>query len=305
VFVRVVDRGSFTAAARDFRISATMVGHHVRSLEHWLKGRLLHRTTRRQSLTELGRLTYDRCRKILTEVDDVAALGSALSGAVEGLLRVMTPVSFGVHALAPVLSDYRRAHPGVELDLVVSDRPLDMVEEGFDIVIRVGDLADSAMKTRALAPYRSILCAAPSYLAERGAPCDPDDLTAHACLGFANPVAARRWRLTGPDGERVVAIAPILSVNNGEALRLAALSGLGIIMQPEVLLADDLRAGRLVPVLSDYVSDVPSNAHPAPPRSHPAAQGTDLRRLPGCVLWGTPLQRCLISGRPTPATARR
>ncbi|WP_066818012.1 LysR family transcriptional regulator [Sphingomonas mali] len=256
VFVRVAERGSFAAAAGDFGISGTMVGQHIRALEGWLGGRLLNRTTRRQCLTELGRLVQARCRDILRGLDDMEALGASASGEIAGQLRVMTPVSFGAHALAPVLKDYLRNHPKVEIDLIVSDARRDMVEEGIDVVVRVGELADSTMKARALAPYRSILCAAPSYLEKHGHPVTPDELTSHACLGFANPVAGRRWRLVGADGERVVPISLTLAVNSGEALRMAALSGLGIIMQPEVLVAQDLRTGGLVPVLEDYASDV-------------------------------------------------
>lgn len=256
VFVRVVERGSFAAAASEFGLSGTMVGQHIRALEDWLGGRLLNRTTRRQSLTELGRQVHARCRAILGDLDAVEALGAAASGEIAGQLRVMTPVSFGAHALAPVLRDYLDRHPRVTIDLVLSDARRDMVEEGIDVVVRVGELADSTMKARALAPYRSILCAAPAYLEKHGQPATPEDLGSHACLGFANPVAGRRWRLVGPDGERIVPIEPTLTANSGEALRMAALSGLGIIMQPEVLLAQDLRAGGLVPVLPDYASDV-------------------------------------------------
>ena len=256
VFLKVVERGSFAAAAADFRISATMVGQHVRALEHWLSGPLLHRTTRRQSLTELGRNAIERFELILRDIGEVEALASISSGEATGSLRVLAPVSLGVHGIAPVLKTFRLRHPRVEIDLVLSDQRLDIVDEGFDVVLRVGELANSTMKTRRLAPYRSILCAAPDYLDARGRPEIPADLASHNCLGFANPVAARRWRLSGSDGEHIVEVDLVLQVNNGEALRMAALNGLGIIMQPEILLARDLRDGRLVPVLERYQSDV-------------------------------------------------
>ena len=256
VLVRVAERGSFAAAAEEFRISGTMVGHHVRALEDWLGGKLLNRTTRRQSLTELGKTAYDRFKEILREVSDVEALGASASHEVSGQLRVMAPVSFGSHALAPVLHRYIERYPNVTLDLVLSDKRLDITEEGFDVVIRVGPLDDSTMKARPLAPYRSILCASPAYLARHGNPANPDQLQKHRCLGFANPVASRRWRLTGSAGECLVPVNLVLAVNNGEALRLAALSGLGIVMQPEVLLNEDLRTGRLKPLLKGFVADV-------------------------------------------------
>jgi DNA-binding transcriptional LysR family regulator len=252
VFARVVERGSFVAAAEEFRLSATMAGQHVRALEARLGGRLLNRTTRRQSLTELGQAYYARCKAILAQVDAAEAVAAELQGEARGRLRVMTPVSFGVHALAPACGDYLARYPAVEIDLVVSDRPANMVEEGFEVVVRIGDLADSQMIARPLSPYRSVLAASPAYLARRPAPERPEDLSAHACLGFAHPAAGRTWRLEGPKGEAVVPVTLAMSANNGEALRMAALSGLGIIMQPQVLLAADIEAGRLVRVLPAY-----------------------------------------------------
>lgn len=252
IFVRVVERGSFSAAAEEFRLTGTMVGHHVRALEARLGGRLLNRTTRRQSLTELGAEYYERCRRILTDVRDAESLGVELRDEARGRLRVVAPVSFGVHALAPACIDYREAHPAVDIDFVLSDRAVDLVDEGFDVAVRVGELPDSSLVARRLRPYRSVVCAAPAYLERHGTPSVPADLTAHRCLGFAHPVAGRRWRLAGPDGEVVVPVSLVLTANNGEALKMAALVGLGIIMQPEVLLADDLHAGRLVRILPDY-----------------------------------------------------
>lgn len=252
IFVRVVERGSFAAAAEEFRLTGTMVGHHIRALETLLGGRLLNRTTRRQSLTELGQHYYERCRRILADVADAEAIGAELHGEARGRLRVLTPVSFGVHALAPACVDYRAAHPDVAIDLVVSDRAIDFVDEGFDVAVRIGELANSSLVARALRPYRSVVCATPGYLERHGVPVAPNDLAQHSCLGFAHPVAGRNWRLEGPEGDVVVPVSLTLTANNGEALRMAALSGLGIIMQPEILLDDDLRAGRLVPLLPGY-----------------------------------------------------
>ncbi|PTE10961.1 LysR family transcriptional regulator [Mesorhizobium helmanticense] len=253
IFVRAVERGSFSAAAEDFRLTGTMVGMHVRSLEERLGARLLNRTTRRQSLTDVGKLYYERCKQILGDVADAESSAARLQSVPRGRLRVMTPVSFGVHALAPACADYLSSNPEVAIDLVLSDRPIDMVEEGFEIMVRIGDLADSTMIARPLLPYRSIVCAAPAYLDRRGVPQRPDDLSGHVCMGFAHPVASREWRLQGPQGEISVPVSLALTVNNGEALRMAALSGLGIIMQPEILLDDDVRAGRLIPLLPDFL----------------------------------------------------
>src|SRR5271154_4718967 len=164
VFVAAVDRGGFAAAAAEFGISATMVGLHVRALEDRLGSRLLNRTTRRQSLTEAGRVYYDRCKQILADVDAAEASADELRTAPRGRLKVATPVAFGVHALAPAIADYLALYPEVEIELSVNDRVVDLVEEGYEIAIRVGTLADSGLIARALAPYRLVACAAPNYL---------------------------------------------------------------------------------------------------------------------------------------------
>jgi DNA-binding transcriptional LysR family regulator len=252
VFVRVVERGSFAAAAEEFRISAAMAGVHVRTLEERLGARLINRTTRRHSLTEIGRLYYDRCKRILADIVDAEASAAQLNARPQGRLKVATPVSFGVHGIAPSCQDYMAENPGVSIDLVVSDRPVDMLDEGVDVAIRIGALEDSSMIARPLMPYHSLICAAPNYLRTHGTPLQPSDLAAHRCLGFAHPVASKEWTLHGPHGAIRVPVSLALSVNNGEALRMAALSGLGIVMQPEILLREDIRAGRLVAILQDF-----------------------------------------------------
>ncbi|TBR40577.1 MULTISPECIES: LysR family transcriptional regulator [Dyella] len=253
VFVRVVERGSFAAAAEDFRISPAMAGVHVRTLEERLGARLIHRTTRRHSTTEIGRLYYERCKQILADVSDADACAAQLKSRPQGRLRVASPVSFSVHALAPSCRDYIAENPEVSIDLVVSDRPVDMLEEAIDVAVRIGELEDSSMIARSLRPYRSLICAAPDYLDRYGHPEKPSDLSSHRCLGFAHPVASSEWTLSGPQGTIRVPVTLALTANNGEALRMAALSGLGIIMQPEILLGDDVRAGRLVPLLAKFL----------------------------------------------------
>ena len=253
VFVRVVDRGSFAAAAEELGMTAAMAGVHVRSLEQRLGARLIHRTTRRHSLTDIGRLYYDRCKQILADMADADASAAQLRALPQGRLRVATPVSFGVHALAPSCRDYMAEYPEVSIDLIVSDRPADMLDEAIDVAIRIGELEDSSMIARPLMPYRSVICAAPDYLRQHGTPFQPSDLAAHRCLGFAHPVASKEWTLQGVQGAIRIPVTLSMTANNGEALRLAALSGLGIVMQPEILLRDDIQAGRLVPVLQDFL----------------------------------------------------
>jgi DNA-binding transcriptional LysR family regulator len=251
VFVRAVDRGGFAAAAVEFGFSATMVGLHVRALEDRLGSRLLNRTTRRQSLTEVGRLYYERCKQILADVEAADSSANDLRGTPRGRLRVTAPVSFGVHALAPAIIDYLETHPEVEIDLALNDRVVDLVEEGYEVAIRVGTLADSSLIAYPLAPYQILVCASPDYLRQRGEPHHPSELTKHNCLGFAY-WGTGQWRFGGPPGEYSVRVHGSLRANNGEALKMAARKGLGIIMQPEVLLAEDVRAGSLIPILRKF-----------------------------------------------------
>ena len=248
-FVRAAELGGFAPAATALGISPTMVGLHVRALENRLGSRLLNRTTRRQSLTEVGRLYYERCRQILADIEDADQTASQLRAAPRGRLRVNAPVSFGVHALTPVITDYLAAYPEVEVDLAVNDRVIDLVEEGFEVAVRVGSLADSGLVARPLAPYQLVVCASPDYLARHGVPRQPADLAQHNCLAFDRWGAPNTW--TFHNGEAAVARGAFRT-NNGEALRVAALRGLGIIQQASVLLAEDLRCGRLVRVLPEY-----------------------------------------------------
>jgi DNA-binding transcriptional LysR family regulator len=251
-FVSAVERGGFAAAAEQFGVSPTMIGLHVRSLEDRLGSRLLNRTTRRQSLTEVGHLFYERCKQILIDVEAAEASASELRSVPRGRLRVTAPVSFGAHALAPAITDYLALYPEVEIDLALNDRVVDLVEEGYEIAIRTGPLADSALIARPLAAYRSLICTSPDYLERYGEPRNLADLSRHNCLGFAYWRSGKEWRLIGADGEHSVPVRGSFHTNNGEALRLAALNGLGIILQPEVLLAADVEAGRLVKLLKAY-----------------------------------------------------
>jgi DNA-binding transcriptional LysR family regulator len=253
VFVRTVEKGGFAAAAPDFGLSATMAGLHVRALEDRLGSRLLNRTTRRQSLTEVGRLYYEHCKQILADVEAAEERATALRTAPRGRLRVSAPVSFGTHALTPAIVDYLALYPEVEIDLSLNDRVIDLVEEGYEAAIRIGTLADSSLIARSLAPYRMQLCASPEYLRRHGTPTRPEDLAAHNCLSFVFASTSNTWICTGPEGgETAVTVQGRLHVNNGESLRLAARRGFGIILQPVVVLGDDLASGALVPLLPDY-----------------------------------------------------
>lgn len=254
-FVKTADAGSFAAAAIALGISAQMVAKHVTWLETRLGARLINRTTRRQSLTEIGKAYCERCKTVLADADWADAVALQANSAPRGRLRVNAPVSFGTHALVPVIGRYLRAYPQVEVDLVLNDRFVDVVEEEFEAVFRIGALADSSFVARELAPFRLVACASPAYLQERGVPATPDDLARHACLAYASatgPTAAGDWRFTRGGEHFKVDIQYRLRLNDAKALLMAALQGIGIAFISEDLARDDLRSGRLVKVLPDY-----------------------------------------------------
>lgn len=269
IFVTAVDRGSFTAAARVFRLSPPMVGKHIRFLEERLGSRLLTRTTRRQSLTEIGRQYYARCKHVLEEIRGAELAAQAMRASPRGELRISAPVSFGSRQLSPALADYLSLYPEVSLDLTLSDHVEDLIAQRYDVAIRIGELADSSLVARPLRPYRMMICAAPSYLARTGVPKKPEDLRRHSCLGFSMWARGGGWSL-GRASVRADDLPTCrFRSNNGQALLLAALNGVGIVMQPEALLADDVAAGRLVQVLSDFLPP-PRPMHVIYPRDRQA-----------------------------------
>ncbi|TKC90297.1 LysR family transcriptional regulator [Trinickia terrae] len=257
VFVAVVEAGSLTAAAERFDISSAMVGKHIRSLEARLNARLITRTTRRQSLTEIGRQYYEQCRQILADVKAAETLAEAMAAAPRGVLKVTAPLTYGVEVFSPLMTDYLGAHPEVTLELDLSNRISDLVEEGFDAAVRIGKLADSSLVARPLKPYRMRACASPEYLARAGTPRTPVDLAGHECLGFLHWGKEGTWRLPG-DGDDASVCRPRpgrFRANNGQALKMAALRGFGIVLQPEALLAKEIESGALVSVLEGYLPE--------------------------------------------------
>ncbi|MES2104257.1 MAG: LysR family transcriptional regulator [Pseudomonadota bacterium] len=255
IFVSVVDAGSFTAASEAFDISPVMVGKHIRFLEEKLGARLLTRTTRRQSLTEIGHQYCERCRVILEEIKAAETGAEAMQATPRGILKINAPVSFGTQWLAPAMTAYLERFPEISLDLNLNDRVVDLVEEGYDAAIRIGVLEDSGLIARPLFPYKMLICASPDYLARKGIPQTPADLGAHQCLDFMHWNKHVRWKLRNlpgePDTESLIPASRFRS-NNGQALRMAALQGFGIVLQSEVLLREDISNGRLVSILDDY-----------------------------------------------------
>ncbi|MCB5175584.1 MULTISPECIES: LysR family transcriptional regulator [Microvirga] len=250
VFVRVAALGSFSAAARSLDLSQTMVTKHVVALESRLGVKLLHRSTRRLVLTEAGRSYLASCERILADIEEAEASASLDRVEPRGTLRLNVPLTFGFRRIVPALATFSRLYPAVEVDLGLADRYVDLIEEGWDLAIRIGRLKDSSLVARRLAPCRTIVCAAPSYLEARGVPRSLDDLAGHNCLGYTLPsaIGANRWAF-GAEGDRVVPVRGNLRANNGDALLAAAVAGQGLIYQPTFLVGDALRDGSLVRVL--------------------------------------------------------
>lgn len=268
ILVAVVDAGNFTAAAARFNLSPVMVGKHIAQLEATLGARLLTRTTRRQSLTEIGAQYAEQCRAILAQIDAAERGAEAMRSVPRGRLRITASTSFGNEWLAPALIDYLRLHPEVSVDLNLNDRVTDLVDEGYDAAIRIGAPADSSMIARPLRPYSMAICASPGYLKQHGKPKTPADLAQHECLDFMVGDIGVGWRLQSVHGKRPLQ-ASRFRANNGQALRMAALRDFGIVMQAEVLLAKDIAEGRLVPLLRDYLP-APRPMHLVYPRDRRA-----------------------------------
>ncbi|MFT3973944.1 MAG: LysR family transcriptional regulator [Amaricoccus sp.] len=251
-FVSVVDHGGFTDAARKMGLSKSAVSKHVSALEARLAVRLLNRTTRRVSPTEVGLAYYDRARLVLTEAAEADSMVTAMQATPKGSLRISAPVTFGVRQVAPAVAAFLGAYSEVDVNMVLDDRFVELVAEGFDLAIRIGTLADSSLKAKKLAETRTAIVAAPAYLADAGAPRTIDDLNDHRLLHYSNLSTGNFWRLRAPSGEeRQIRVGGRLTVNNGEALMKAAEAGLGIAQIPSFMLGDTLVTGRLVELLAD------------------------------------------------------
>jgi DNA-binding transcriptional LysR family regulator len=252
VFVAVIDAGSFAGAADRLDMSRAMASKYVSNLEDHLGTRLLNRTTRRLSVTESGSVYYQRCVQILADIAEAEQLAAHSSAIPRGTLKVTMPLAYGMHRLGPVIADYVSRYPEVKLDISLSDRRVDLIEEGFDIAIRIGALPESGLIARKLGSDRTVICASPAYLKRNGAPKTPADLTRHSCLGYTYTNSGDEWRLKEQD--KAIPVGGTIKADNGDMLRLAALSGAGLIFQPLFIVSDDLQAGRLVQVLADEAS---------------------------------------------------
>ncbi len=254
-FVRVAEARSFSEAARRLRSSKSAVSRNVGALESELGVRLFHRTTRSLTLTEAGRGYFERATRILADLEEANLAVSQLQSAPRGRLRVSAPMSFGFLHLAPALPDFLARYPEVAVDLAMNDRFVDLIDEGFDVAVRIGALEDSSLIARKLAPMRRVVCASPAYLEARGVPLSPDGLEDHECLCNSNIAPSQEWRFTALDGKPwPVEVKGRLSANNGDALRVAALKGQGFANLPTFIVGGDLQAGALVTVLDEFIS---------------------------------------------------
>lgn len=254
VFSAVVDASSFVGAAENLGMSKAAVSRYVSELEQRLGVRLMHRTTRKLSLTPEGEVFLARCRDILSSIEASEAELSTRSVTASGLLKLSVPVSFGISHLAPLWSDFLDAHPQVTLDVQLADRVIDLVEEGFDLAVRIARLPDSSLVSRRLASTRLVLCAAPSYLSRYGTPQHPSELTQHAVVGYSLMAMGDQWQFTGPEGPVSVKVRPRMWSNNGDTCIAAAVQGAGIQLQPTFLIEQQLAHGQLVEILPQYRS---------------------------------------------------
>jgi DNA-binding transcriptional LysR family regulator len=271
-FVRVVENGGFTAAARHLNLSPTMVSNHVQVLEDRLGARLLNRTTRRVSLTEIGREYYERSAHILADLDEADRAAGALQATPRGRLRVHCHPSLA-RIIAPVVTAYLRDNPEVSVDLRRGDQLIDLLEEGFDVAIRPYVPADSSLMVRRLADWRHVLCCSPSYLETHPEPMSPADLSAHNCIRYAFYPFGDEWRFTNPEGAPLtVRVAGNLVTSDTEMTRFAVTAGLGVMLISPFSIHEDLRAGSLVPLLRNYPTAQFTIAALYPHRRHLAAK---------------------------------
>lgn len=251
-FVQVAEMGGFSAAARRLGLSPTMASEHIQALESDLGVRLLQRTTRKVSLTEAGQAYYERAARILSELQEADRAAGALQSEPRGRLKLHVGTHL-VRFVAPILADFMARYPALQVELTMGERMVDLIEEGFDLAIRATVPADSSLMVRQLSAWRHIPCASPSYLDTHGTPRTPADLAQHNCLRYAFYPYGDEWRFAGLDGRPANArVKGTLRTNSAEALRIAAIEGLGIFLAPGFLVGADLEQGRLVPLLDGY-----------------------------------------------------
>jgi DNA-binding transcriptional LysR family regulator len=251
-FVKVVELGSFSEAARQLRLSRSAVSKYVSDLEHELGVQLLNRTTRHASPNENGQAYFERALGILADLDAADQAVANLQATPRGLLRINGPMSFGTLQLGPAIADFMEQYPELRIQLLLSDDQVDPVQGGYDVTLRIADLESSSLIARRILPIERVICASPVYLNRHGVPAHPSDLRDHALLTYGFLLTGNQWKLTGPDGEHWVQPEWTLCANNAEVLREAAIKGRGVALLPTFIAAASLREGALQSFLNDY-----------------------------------------------------
>jgi DNA-binding transcriptional LysR family regulator len=272
-FAKVVEAGSFARAALRLDVSVSAVSRRVSELEAHLRARLLNRTTRRLSLTESGRMFHERCVQLLADLDEAEQTITASAIVPRGTLKLTASISFGTRYLAGAIAEFQQRHPQVRFDIELSDRAIDLVDEGIDLAIRIGDIGSKGVIGRRIGVSQMVCCAAPSYLARHPALRTPADLVSHRCLTYAYSSVGNLWRFT--DAKRVVhevKVGGAAHANNGSMLAALAVAGAGVNLEPDFIVADDVRAGRLVPLLPGYVPPAIAINAAYPSRRHLSAK---------------------------------
>lgn len=252
-FVTVVEVGSFARAAERLDASVSAVSRQVADLEAHLDARLLNRTTRRLSLTEAGRAFHERCVQLLADLEEAEQSASRGGATPRGTLKLTCPITYGVRVLAPAIAAFVARHAQVRVDVELSDRAVDLVDEGIDVAVRIGAIRSQLLVARRIGTSALVCCASPGYLARHGSPAMPEDLARHACLTYEYAPVRHQWRFTGPDGaERTVRVSGPMHANNGRMLAALAAEGAGVVCEPDFIVEPEVAAGRLVPILEGW-----------------------------------------------------
>jgi DNA-binding transcriptional LysR family regulator len=297
-FIRVVEAGSISGAAGRLGVAKSAVSRRLRELEEHLGVELFHRTTRKMTLTESGRMYYHQAVRILDDVHEAEAVTSQAHGQLSGTLKVALPMSFGLLHLGPAINEFIQAHPHIEFDLDFNDRSVDLIQEGFDLAIRIARLPDSSLIARRLASMEAVLCASPAYLERHGTPQQPEDLVQHRCLVYSLIPNYETWHFRDADGKLHTArIHSYIKATNGEYLRDAAVSGLGVSLVPSFIAYRDIERGALVPLLTEFRPpqlDIHALYPPTRHLSHRVRAFVDflVQRFAGTPYWDV----CLLDG---------
>lgn len=298
-FIRVVEAGSISGAADRLGVAKSAVSRRLKELEKHLGVELFHRTTRQMNLTDTGRAFYHQAVRILDDVLEAELAASQAHGTLKGSLKIALPSSFGLMHMGPVINDFLKEHPQIEFDLDFNDREVDLIQEGFDLAVRIANLPDSSLIARRFAPVKTVMCASPDYLEQRGIPRSPDELIEHQCLVYSLLRDFDYWHLTDANGNDIkTKVRPYLKASTGEFIRDAAVEGRGIILVPTFIVYKEIERGALLPVLKDYTSPQ-INAYAIYPQTRHLSQRVRtfvdflVNRFEGTPYWDLCLQKSI------------